>query len=146
MHTVVIIGAARSGTKFLRDTLAAGTGVAAVPYDMNYVWRHGNERHPDDALPSSACGPAQQRYILERLRRYAVRHSGLDDPSVLIEKTVSNGLRIPFVAAAVPDARFIHLVRDGRDVVESAERMWQAPADWKYLLRKLGYYPLLEPS
>ena len=47
---VFIIGAARSGTKFLRDVLAASPEVACVPYDVNYIWRYKNENYPHDAL------------------------------------------------------------------------------------------------
>src|SRR4051812_20775701 len=39
---VIVIGAARSGTKLLRDSLATHADVARVPYDVNYVWRFGN--------------------------------------------------------------------------------------------------------
>jgi LPS sulfotransferase NodH len=145
MNHLVIIGAARSGTKFLRDTLAAAPGVAVVPYDVNYIWRHGNEDHPDDALPATACTAAVGAYIRDRLLTYARRHSQLQQPALVVEKSVSNGLRVPFVACALPEARFVHLVRDGRDVVESAARMWQAPPELAYLVRKLRYYPLDEP-
>ena len=50
---VIIIGAARSGTKYLRDVLATAPNAARVPYDINYIWRYGSESHPDDALPAS---------------------------------------------------------------------------------------------
>ncbi len=40
---IVLIGAARSGTKILRDTLAAATGSGAVPFDIGFVWRIGHD-------------------------------------------------------------------------------------------------------
>jgi hypothetical protein len=52
MNVVFVIGAARSGTKFLRDVIGASPYAAVVPYDVNYVWRGGNEGFPDDALPA----------------------------------------------------------------------------------------------
>lgn len=59
-----------------------------------------------------------------------------------LSKCPRNGLRIDFLAGIFPDARFIHLVRDGRAVCRSVlERRknagdlrgwWDAkPADWK---------------
>lgn len=45
--------------------------------------------------------------------------------SVLLEKTPSNCLRVPFVLEIFPEAKFIHLVRDGRDVARSAAIEWR---------------------
>ena len=136
--TIVHIGAARSGTKFLRDVLAAGRGTAAVPYDVNYVWRHGAERAPHDRLDPADLTEAQARFIRRTLPRLARARPD----EILIEKTVSNTLRVPYVAAVLPEARFVHLVRDGRDVTESAIRQWQAPPDWRALAAKLRTMPL----
>jgi hypothetical protein len=141
VRPVVIVGAARSGTKFLRDVLAASPGTSVVPYDVNYLWRTGNESWPDDCLPVGRCDPG----IAARIRRSLVGAAeirSVGDGGILLEKTVSNCLRVPFVNAVLPDARFVHLVRDGRDVVESAMRMWTAPPQADYLLAKLRSFPL----
>lgn len=140
MEHVFIIGAARSGTKFLRDTLAAGDGVSVIPYDINYVWRYGNENNEDDLLLPSMCGERTRRYVRGELTRLARKACG--DARVLVEKTVSNALRVPFVDTIFPEARYIFLVRDGRDVIASAYKMWQAPQDFGYLLKKLRYFPI----
>ena len=57
---------------------------------------------------------------------------------------MSNSLRVPFVNKIFPEAKFIHIVRDGRDVTLSAARRWVAPVDYKYLLRKLRHVPSRE--
>lgn len=135
---IILIGAARSGTKFLRDVLASGAGAAAVPYDVNYVWRYGAEDARDDILDPAALTVKRSRFIRETLRSQA--KAGVND--VLIEKTVANTLRVPFVEAVFPEARYVHLVRDGREVAESAMRQWQAPPDWSALMRKLREIPV----
>lgn len=43
-----------------------------------------------------------------------------------------------------PNAKFIHLIRDGRDVAESVYRQWLAPPDWKYSLKKAMTFPLVD--
>jgi len=134
---VVIIGAARSGTKMLRDALAMASGVGKVPYDVGYVWRLGNEDHPDDVIGPEMLGDQSRQYIRDYVERYA---DGA--PPAVIEKTVGNALRVATVAAVFPDARYIHLVRDGVDVAESARRQWSARPDIRYLLEKAKHFPL----
>lgn len=135
---IIILGAARSGTKFLRSVLASGKGVAAVPYDVNYVWRYGAETAPDDRLDPANLTARQSDFI----RRTLPSLAGMKRQDVLIEKTVSNSLRVPYLAAVFPNARFVHLLRDGRDVTESAMRLWRAPPDWNGLFEKLHSMPL----
>lgn len=141
VETVIILGAARSGTKFLRDTLASSNAVCSVPYDVNYIWRHGNESHPDDAIPPVRCNEDMRRYIRSNLERFAQTGGRGKVCRILLEKTVSNTLRVPFVDRVFPDAKFVHLIRDGRAVIESSSRMWASPADIRYLFRKIRYFP-----
>lgn len=135
---VFLIGAARSGTKLLRDLIACHPAVERVPYDINFIWRLGNESCAHDELVSADATPEIAARIRSRLAAFA------DGAPLLIEKTVSNSLRIPFVQAVFPEAKYIFLFRDGRDVVESAYRQWTRPPDWKYLLRKAATFPFLD--
>lgn len=137
---VLIIGAARSGTKFLRDILSRTAGVATVPYDVNYVWRYGNSERADDELSEEDATERVRRFVRSTLPSIAGFDAARD--RFLLEKTVSNGLRIPFVDRILPEARYIALVRDGRAVAESAMRQWQAPPKWGDLLEKLKGMPL----
>jgi hypothetical protein len=132
--TVIILGAARSGTKFLRDLLGASAVVRVVPHDVNYVWRHGNETYPDDAIPASRCTEDIGRFVRRRLLGLA--GTSADSGHTVVEKTVSNTLRVDFVRAVYPEAKLIHLIRDGRAVVESAMRQWREKPDWRRLARK----------
>lgn len=133
---LIVIGAARSGTKIFRDACAQLPDVAKTPYDMNYIWRIGNEHLLHDELSPDLLTPAIRRKILRHFAKYRT------GSPVFIEKTVSNCLRVPFVAAVFPEAKFIHLVRDGRDVIESVYRQWLAPPNWSYIIRKACSFPL----
>ncbi|MEZ6098370.1 MAG: sulfotransferase [Pirellulaceae bacterium] len=138
MQPVVIIGAARSGTNMLRDTLTQLPGVATWPCDeINYIWRHGNAGYPLDEFPAEKASPKIKRYIrgyFDRLARRCNAHW-------VVEKTCANSLRVPFVDAVLPDAKYIFLVRDGRDVVASAIQRWTASLEPGYILRKAWYVP-----
>jgi hypothetical protein len=140
MQPIIIIGAARSGTKFLRGLLGAHPDCHAIPYDINFIWRLGHQQAPDDALSTEDYTPRDIAHIRQIIFRMAKVDPA--DRGYLIEKTVSNTLRVPLVHHIFPEARFIHLVRDGLDVVESAYRTWQEPPQIGYLFQKLRYFPL----
>lgn len=133
LRPVLIIGAARSGTKVLRRMLASSPDCAVVPYGIPAVWKQENESHPNDALPPSSCTEETAIHIRRAIHRLA---EGPLTASLLVEKTSANTLRVPFVERVFPDARFIHLVRNGVDVAESARRRWQARPSLAYLIRK----------
>ena len=135
---VFIIGAARSGTTLLRDLVAGHPAIDPIPYDINFIWRMGNESLKHDEISPEDLSLQQAQRVKDQITRY---HSGAP---YLVEKTVSNCLRVPFVKAMFPEGRFIHLVRNGQDVIESAYRQWLAPADWRYIFQKALTYPLAD--
>lgn len=138
---IVIVGAARSGTKIVRDVLAEAANVGHVPYDVGFVWRYGNESVPHDVLDPATATPRIGSFIRSYLNRY-VRADQTQELPFVIEKTVGNALRVPFVNRVLPDATFLHLVRDGVDVAESTKRQWLAPPDHRYLAQKVRHFPL----
>jgi hypothetical protein len=151
---VIILGAARSGTKLLRGLVAASGCYAEIPFDVNYIWRYGNERCPHDVLTPDMLRESVRRFVRARLARIAVqqtsafssltrRNSTGGDPLPFVEKTVSNVLRAPYVKAIYPEAKYIAIIRDGRDVAESAARCWSEPPAAGYLLTKLRTFPWL---
>jgi len=135
---IILIGAARSGTKFLRDCLAASPDCHAVPYDINYIWRYGQDKLKHDILDPKSVSPKKRKFI----RRTIAKLSKAQGGDRIIEKTVSNTLRIPFVDEIYPNAVFIHLIRDGREVVESSMRLWTAPPNTGALWTKLKSMPV----
>ena len=135
---IIIIGAARSGTKFFRDVLASGGQTAVVPYDVNYIWRRGVPWDHDDILDPQSLTPKKKKFIIKSLSGIA----RLGPDQRLIEKTVANTLRVPYVDAVFPNAVFVHLIRNGYDVTESAMRQWKAPPNWRNLLKKAREIPL----
>lgn len=138
---VVVIGAARSGTKFVRQLIGSSASCRVVPYDVNFVWRTGNLSKAHDALAASECNEKTARQIQRKLQKLSNWRSG-DDAPFIVEKTVSNCLRVPFIERALDDVQYIHLIRDGRDVVESSFRQWNEPPQLRYLLRKFRSLPL----
>lgn len=136
---LVIIGAPRSGTNLLRDLVCQAPGFATWPCDeINLLWRHGNARHPDDELAPALATPAVARYMRGRFSEVARRSHAV----TVVEKTCANSLRVGFVDRILPDARYLFILRDGRDAAASAMHRFKAPLDPGYTLKKLRYLPL----
>ena len=138
-RNVVIIGAARSGTNMLRDVLTSLDGVDTWPCDeINYIWRHGNVRWPNDEIPADRATVQVSAYVN---RAFAdIRCS--TGAATIVEKTCANSLRVPFVQRVVPDARYVFIVRDGVDAAVSASQRWSAALDLPYLAKKARYVPV----
>ncbi len=136
---VIILGAARSGTKLLRSLVAATGCYAEVPFDVNYIWRYGNEQSAHDALPANSLDDRGREFIQKLLPQDATQIGKPNKP--FVEKTVSNILRVPFVKAVYPQAKYLMILRDGRDVSESAARCWRTPPQTGYLMAKARVFP-----
>jgi hypothetical protein len=138
MKPLVIIGAPRSGTNMLRDVLTSFDGICTWPCDeINYIWRHGNVRYPSDEIPAERATPVIQNYIQQRFNHIQKKYSA----DVVVEKTCANSLRVPFVDAVVPSAKYIFIYRDGIDATGSAKERWTAKLDIPYILEKVRFVP-----
>ena len=138
---LIIVGAPRSGTNMLRDVLTSLDEIGTWPCDeINYIWRHGNVRYPSDELTPKHATHNIKKYIRRKFTEIAKnQYSG-----IVVEKTCANTLRIPFVDAVFPGARYIYIYRDGMDVVGSASLRWTAKLDIPYLFAKVRYVPKID--
>lgn len=138
MSPVIIVGAPRSGTNALRDALSSFEAFTTWPCDeLNALWRTTNSDFPTDALPPRLATAAVKKTIHGAFARQQRKAPA----SIIVEKTCANTLRLPFVAEVFPQARFLEIVRDGRDATASTIRRWQAPFDLRYSLEKLRWVP-----
>ena len=122
----------------LRDHIARFQGVGTWPCDeINYIWRHGNHRHPTDEFPARFATPNVTRYIKNCFLKVASKQ-GLE---MVVEKTCANSLRVEFLVRIFPESRFIFLIRDGRACTASAMERWQARLDFEYHFKKARFVP-----
>jgi hypothetical protein len=127
-NPLFVVGVARSGTTLVNDILAFHRDIAVLseandiwdPY--GYPWNASNHTFPPDWVDSKAyverwwqeAQPRQQEiravfgaYQVIRRKRY------------FLNKSPMNTNRIAYLLEIFPDARFIHIIRDGRAVVRS---------------------------
>jgi hypothetical protein len=129
---IFIIGAARSGTTMLGEILSRHPQVAYW-LEPKYIWRFGQASAKHDIRTGENLDPKVKRYIRESFSRY-LQKSG---KTRFVEKTPSNVFRIEFIKEIFPEGRFVYILRDGRDVVLSAEKKWMSPPDSSALMRRL---------
>jgi len=135
---IIIVGAARSGTNMLRDVLVQLPEYSTWPCDeINYIWRYGNRAHPHDEFTRDMATAEAKSYI-----QGAVKHINNKAPdTTVIEKTCATSLRVGFVDEIFPEARFLHIYRDGRAVAASAALRWNASLEPRYLFQKGRFVP-----
>jgi hypothetical protein len=120
---VFVIGCGRSGTTLLGRLLGLHPRVHYL-FEPRERWAVVC-RSTDVALAFSRTGAKAFMGASFATPAARVRFSRVMAPPpgrVLVEKSPTNALRIPFLDALAPDSRFVHIVRDGDDVVRSIAR------------------------
>jgi hypothetical protein len=134
-----IVGCGRSGSTLLRAMLEAHPDLV-VPPEAPFVVDLARRRGPGPPDPEELLGQLGQneRFALwgldpEQLKRQVGTPSSLADAFRAVyrcaaeaagaaryaDKTPGNVLHLPMLADLFPEAVFVHLVRDGRDVAPS---------------------------
>lgn len=147
----IIVGAPRSGTTLLRLMLDANSQLA-IPPETGFLGlrmsEHSNPRnqffdaltnYPIDAPAWSDYGITQEAFWegLQNIepfefgagarcffRLYAVLHG----KRRWGDKTPGHIFQMPTIEQRLPEAHFIHVIRDGRDVALSWRPLWFAPS------------------
>lgn len=120
---ILVIGCPRSGTTVLRAALLTGGGARSVQAEGHILW---NEFHPprrrvatSDALDAGDVTERERRYIHLAIRASTRGRRFLD-------KTPENCLRMGYLNALFPDARYVFLHRRAADNVNSLMQGWRA--------------------
>ena len=117
---VVIGGCGGSGTTLLRACLDAHPEIACGPESTVFLRRVSSQvtlaqrlGMPADLIDDLLRGYPSQAQFIEAFGRAVLQQGG---KGVWADKTPENIGRIAFVFRHFPGARFVHVVRDGRDV------------------------------
>lgn len=136
---ILVIGTHRSGTTFLGGTLARHRDVAYWE-EPRHIWAHGHAFNRDDVLTAEDATPKITAYIRGAFADFLAK-SG---KRRLLEKTPSNCLRLDFIDRIFPDARYLHIYRDGRAVVRSTSEVNQGTPHAEWVWKRLTGTPITE--
>ncbi|MBS0320720.1 MAG: sulfotransferase [Proteobacteria bacterium] len=132
---LIIVGAPRSGSTLLFETLAQFPGLLSVGGESHRQFesipalqpgprtRDSNRLDANDATPDVVR--ALVGNFLAELRDRDGRPPAADSVR-LLEKTPKNALRIPFLAKVFPDAQFVYLYRRPEQNVSSMIEGWES--------------------
>jgi hypothetical protein len=141
---IFVVGAPRSGTMLLYTILRTSSNLAHWrPTEAHEVWEA--DYHPmlrgwrSNVLEASDVEPK----AAQRIKRSFFLLTGKSKR--LIDKTPRNVLRIPFIDAIFPDARYVMLSRDGRDNVNSLINAWRSNRYKTYELPEPHEIPGVDP-
>ncbi|HVV75175.1 MAG TPA: sulfotransferase [Mycobacteriales bacterium] len=129
-RVVVVLGAARSGTTWLHRLISAHPAVAGTETgetwlftDVAPVWVDPVRREAGDGAVLTGMRAFCDSLLLTMRDRMA------PEATHVCEKTPTSVWRLPVLARMYPDALYVHVVRDGRDVATSLARTWTGGAE-----------------
>lgn len=127
----LVVGCPRSGTTWLENMLLAHPAAAGLPTGETFaflaargLWAEVEARSELDAA---------LRRFYDRVFGAALARAGAD---VYVEKTPAHAFYLREIVSLYPDARVVHVVRDGRDVVRSLLAYQHGTADAAHAARQ----------
>jgi Sulfotransferase family len=146
----VIVGVPRSGTTLLRMMIDAHPDIA-IPPETGFLPALADLDANEDASelagriittfhtwPDFGLDAAELRQTLHRLspitpadaaRTFYKEYAARFGKNRWGDKTPTYGASLDRIAYLLPEARFVHIIRDGRDVLVSVRGLWFRPGD-----------------
>ncbi len=137
MNIALIMGCARSGTSILGELIASHPEVK-YKHEAHAIWDKAGLGENESHRLTAAHATLE---VARLIRKKFEEEKG--ESLWFAEKCPRSVLRVPFIRAVFPEARLIHIVRDGRDVACSmlpgvGGNDWRhlKPPNWKQLLER----------
>lgn len=136
MNNALVMGCARSGTSILGELIASHPRVR-YKHEAHAIWdKAGLGENESHRLTQTQATPEVKKII----RKKFAEEQG--DAELFAEKCPRSVLRVPFIREVFPEAKLIHIVRDGRDVACSmlpgvGGNEWRhlKPPSWQALMQ-----------
>ncbi len=117
---VFIVGSPRSGTSILEIILNTHPFIAAW-YEPYYLWETYFSCLEDDIWREAHLEEKNKRRIRDEFEIF----SSKSGKPIVLDKLPTHSFNIPIIRKIFPDAKWIHILRDGRDVTLSIKKKWE---------------------
>lgn len=117
-----MFGAPRSGTSLVQSILGAHSRLFSIPGETGIFSSQNifGRRHFGLSWEENQALFRESRDVVDFFDRGVRLLESRSDGRTFVEKTPQHVLRLPFLLRRFPQARFVHVVRDGRDCFVSA--------------------------
>jgi hypothetical protein len=119
-NQVFVVGSGRSGTTLIGDILDLHPQICRW-YEPYFIMDHHFRHALNDCRTAMEANDEVKQQIINAFEGYRRRRGC----QIIVDKSPRNSLKIPFLLAIFPKAKFIHVLRDGRDATLSIYREWQ---------------------
>lgn len=123
LKVVFIIGSPRSGTTILENILNCHPEVAEW-YEPYYVW--------EKYFPPKENDIWQEVYLNEKVKRAIYKEFSIYNKKskkrIVLDKSPGHSFNVRIIHNIFPEAKWIHILRDGRDVTLSIKKEWDKRA------------------
>jgi hypothetical protein len=136
---IILFGNFRSGTTMLQKIIASHPAVVPL-YEPVGIWLYADPSRDHDEFDEADATPRVKRYI----RKWFLKFQRENGNRIIVEKTPHNILKIPYVRAIFPEARFIYIVRNPLSFVSSVEIKWQRPVGTKRIKARIKKTPFTQ--
>ncbi len=119
---VFIIGCSRAGTTVTFETIRSSPDLISFPYEIPQFWH--SLVGPWDKQWASEAVKKDDAQAEHRSQAFAHFYARLGQ-GLMLDKSCINVMRIAYLHALFPNARFIYLQRDGRDNISSLMEGWK---------------------
>jgi Sulfotransferase family len=136
---IILFGNFRSGTTMLQKVISTHPDVAAWSEPIG-LWLYADPGRSHDEFDENDATDKVKSYIRKKFLKYQQQHGN----RMIVEKSPHNILRIPYVRAIFPEARFLFIVRNPLSFISSVELKWQRPMRRGRIVRRMKSTPLTQ--
>lgn len=140
---IFIVGSPRSGTSIMAEALDAHPSIFSPHWETGLFVRCDDmlNGHLNWALTENKAAMPLERadfiaWIRESAESLFARFAVVTGKPRWAEKTPAHVFHMPLMQEVFPEAQFIHMVRNGRDVVRSLQQMPWAPRKTRWSIER----------
>ena len=120
LQVAFIVGSPRSGTTILQEILGIHPQIGHF-YEPYYIWYFHVKDQTTDYIPGGAISQKETKWI----RNKFILFGKLLGKNFVLDKLPEHSFNLPILTKVFPNAKIIHIIRDGRDVVLSIKKEWK---------------------